>query len=232
MGDSASRPPEGSQSSSRPEDLAIPTSQGSQNLDQNVRKGRRDAPSQPSTSQTPYAQGHQYAGAQYQNLQARPDSFNLTQLSTALPDSSYQNYAQLPQRYPSAAGPSGLAYPTHNTSPYAAQQAISPTNPQYQYQIPFQGAYIAGNPQPVAAMGNQFYHQGYVGRQQQHGAPYIIQPNQFPIHNPAYPGVQPPAQWAPRGSVSEETRAGLQQRPGGGQGVSDGVGKFKFHDCG
>lgn len=116
---------------------------------------------------------------------------------------------------------------------FNSTQAMGPTNPQYQYQyqIPFQGACIARNFQPVMALGNQFYYQGYVGRQQQHGSLYIIQHNQFPLHKPAYHGVQQPTQWAPRASVSGENYPVSQQRPRGGHGRSDGSGGFKFHDC-
>jgi hypothetical protein len=228
MGDSVSQTAEDAKTlpqSSGPVALA---SLESPHGDRNLRKGRQQTSSQQSISPPSYVPSQQY-GSQYQALQARPDPFNLNQLSTALPDSSYQNYGQLPPRFPSASGSSGLVYPTQNNPQYAAPQALSPTNAPYSYQTPFQGAYVAGNPPPVAGLGNQFYHQGYMGRPQQHTSPYIIQPNQFPLHPPAFPGIQQPQQYGSRGSISEENRAALQQRSGRGQGGSDSFGKLMLH---
>ena len=67
------------------------------------------------------------------------DPFDLDQLSIAL------NYGQLAPRFPPAAEPSGLVYPTQNTPQYAAPQAINLANPPYAYQTPFQGGYVIGN---------------------------------------------------------------------------------------
>jgi hypothetical protein len=229
MGDSASQNADDSKTFPQPGENLVPGSKESLHADGSVRKGQQEPLLQQGISQAPHIHGQQY-GPQYQPLQTRPDSFNLSQLGTALPDPSYQNYGQMPQRFPSAAGPSGLVYSTQNNSHYAAPQAMSPTTAQYPYQAQFQGAYIAANQQPVVGMGNQFYHPGYIGRQQHHGATYISQPSQFPLHNQAYPVIQQPASWGPRGSVSEESRTILPQRLGGGQAGSDSIGK-KLHGC-
>lgn len=228
MGDTAPQTTDESKNLAQIGERIVPVSQESLHSDRSVGKGRQEPLPQQGISQAPFVHGQQYA-PHYQTLQTRPDSFNLSQLSTALPDSSYQNYGQVPQRFPSGAGPSGIIYPTQNNSHYATLQAMSPSTAQYPYQAPFQGAYITANQQPVAGMGNQFYHQGYIGRQQQHG-PYIIQQNQFPLHNQAYSGMQQPAPWGPRGSVSDESRTTLQQRLGEGQKGSDSIGR-KLHTC-
>lgn len=220
MGDSASQPPDESKSLLPSDEPDSQATQGSPRWDRNVRKGRQEISSQQTVSQTSFGHSQQYA-PHYQPLQTRSDPFNLNQLSIALPDSSYQNYGQLAPRFPPAAGPSGLVYPSQNTPQYAAPQAINLANPPYAYQTPFQGGYVTGNPPSLAGMGNQFYHQGYVGRSQQQGPPFIIQPNHYPLHNSVFPGIQQPTQYGPRGNVSDEHQIALQKRAGGAQGISD-----------
>ena len=223
MGDSASQLPGDSKSSLQSDGPVVQATQGSLREEGNVRSSPQ------SVSQMGYAYSQQYAPL-YQPPHARSDPFNLNQISTALPDSSYQNYGLLPPRYPPAAGTSGLVYPTQNSPQYATPQSINPTNAPYPYQAPFQGGYVAGNPPPVMGIGNQFYHQGYIGRPPQHGSQYIIQPNQFSLQNPVFPATQQPAQYGSRNSVSEESRSTLQQRTSGGQGISDNMGKPKRHN--
>jgi hypothetical protein len=215
MGDSAAQPPEDSKSLLQSDELVAQASQGSPHASGNVRKGQQETTSQQSASQTGYSHDQPYA--QHYPLQSRSDPFNLSQLNTVLPDSSYQNYGQLPQRFAQAAGSSGLVYPTQNSPQYAAPQSISPVNASYPYQSHFHGGYVAGNPSPVAGIGNQFYHQGYIGRPPQHGTPFIIQPSQFPLHNAVFYNMQQPVQYGSRNSVSEESRSTLQR----GQGTSD-----------
>jgi hypothetical protein len=227
MGDSASQPPDESRSLPQSDKPVMQATQGSPHPDRNARKGSQETSSQQRVSQTGSAHNQQYA-PHYQPLQTRSDPYNLNQLSTALLDSSYQNYGQLPPRYPPARS-SGLVYPTQNSPQYAAPQATNPANPPYLYHTPFQGGYIAGNPPQLAGMRNQFYNQGYTGRSPQHGSPYIIRPNQYPLHNSVFPGIQQPTQYGPRGNVSEEHQTALQTRTRGAEGMSDNTGKTK-HD--
>jgi hypothetical protein len=215
MGDSVSRPTDSFQPFGR--DASV--SQEGQFADGDIRKGAPEISSQQSTSQTGYVQGQQYP-SHYQPVHARPESFNLSQLTTALPDVSYQNYGHLQQRYPSTS-PSGLAYQTQNSPQYAAPHGMSPTNAPYPFQAQY---YVASNQPPQPGMGNQLYHQDF--QAQQHGSPYFIQPNQY-LHSPTYPGVQQQAQYASRGGIREDNRHLLQQRASGGQGRSGSIGKFK-----
>lgn len=230
MGDSIPQPADESKMLAQSGGKGAHVSQESANVNRNAEKGRQETLSQQNIPQTSYAQGHspQYPSPYHQS-QTRSDPYNLSQLNTALPDVSYQNYGHLPQRFPPAPGSSGLGYATQNSPQYATPQAVAPNNAQYPYQAPFQGIYVAGNPAAVAGIGNQFYHPGYIGRQQQHGSPYIMPPNQFPLHNPAFPGMQHPSQYGSRGSVSEESRGTIQQRPNGDQGGSDSIGKLRPH---
>lgn len=224
MGDSVSQTSDESKKLAQSGGQDALTSQVGANANRNAGKGRQETLSQQNVPQTGYVQGHgQQYPSHYHPAQTRPDPYNLSQLTTALPDTSYQNYGQ---RFPSAPGSSGLGYPTQHSPQYAPQPMAS-SNAPYPYQTPFQGVYVAGNPPAVAGMGNQFYHQGYIRTQQQ---PYMMQPNQFPLHSPVFPGMQHPSQYGSRGSISEESRGAGQQRTGGEQGGSDSIGKPNSHN--
>jgi hypothetical protein len=214
MGDPRLQPTDDPPNMSHPfgQDAAQLTRSGSQEEDE-LRKGRPGASSQQSTSQLGYSGGHQYQ--HQQNMLTRPEPFTLGSLGTALPDLPYQNHGQ----YPSASASSGYIYPIQNSPQFAGAQAINPPNAPHQYQAQYQDIYAAGNPpsgphlQQGTAVGGQFYHQGYMGLQQQQGTPYFIQPSQYNPNGQMYAGMQQPAQFGARPGFSGDSRNLTQKRP-------------------
>jgi len=200
---------------------------------EDARKSQQGTSSQ-NTTHVGHIPGQQYF-PQQQNLQTRPEPFNLGPLSAALPDPSYQNYGQ-PQRYPSASQSSGIIYQMQNPPQFGGPQAMSPTNAPYPYQAQYQSIYATGNsPSPPhlqqgPAMGNQFY-QGFIGQQQQLGTPPFIQPSHY---SQMYSGMPQPQQYGPRGGYSADSQIPQQQRPNeylgvisptGGSGMPSRIGE-------
>jgi hypothetical protein len=191
-----------------------------------VRKRRQETSSQRSISQTGYVHGQHYA-SHYQQLQTRTEPFNLSPLAATLPDPSYQNYGHLPQRYPSTPSSAGIVYQTQNNPQYGVPHNMTPANAQYPYPAQYQGVYVAGNSPQSAPIGNQFYPQGFMGQQQPHASPYMIQQTQYAPHGLVYPGVQQPAQYGPRSSLSEDSRNPLPRRTNEVMGISSSNGEYR-----
>jgi hypothetical protein len=177
-------------------------------------EGRKEQ--QANSPEINYNHSQQYL-QQHWPPQTKADAFNMNQLSTALPDPSYQNYGQLPpQRYASGAG---LVYQLPHVPQFAAPQSTANSSYNVPYQGQYQGVYASGNssspthpPSGSSVVNTQFYHhQGFIGHQQQN-SPYLMQPSYFNPQSQMYPAGPSAVPFVSRNSFSGESRYHSQQR--------------------
>jgi hypothetical protein len=186
---------------------------------------------QPNFPQNTYAQVQSYP-SQNQVSRGRPDSFNLTGLGGALPDTSYQALNSTPQRLPTGHSPS-LVYQMQSIPQYGGAQAISPQLANTPYNMPFQGQYQGMyTPSHVQTAphlqsgntGSQFFQgQGYIGQPQQANSQFYVQPSHYGPHSQIYSGESPIAPYGMQSGFPGDNRHTQRGNEYGGGGYSAGA---------
>lgn len=136
---------------------------------------------------------HQYAHQQAA-FQQRPEAFNMSSMSSALPDGQFQNYGQ---RFPLVSPPVNMyqgqniqQFPTAQNPNQSAQVAYSmPYQAQYQGQYGSTQSHAQSSSQTGHMPQNQFFQaQGSMGQQQM--APQYYVQNQYGVQGSIYLGMQ------------------------------------------
>lgn len=203
---------------------------------------------QPNSAQNTYSQGQSYSTMQ-QVTPGRPESFDLTSLGGALPDTPYQNLnTPSPRQPPQGQSASQIMYQMQGMPQYAASQAINPQLANASYNMPYPGQYQGMYAQPhiqtvqhlqSGSPSSQFFQgPGYAGQVQQTGSSFYVQPNPYVPQSSIYPGNSPVGQYGMRGGFpgdgahlqrgSEYPAAGFGS---GSQGRSSSIGQPKMSSC-
>ena len=199
--------------------------------DMEATRGGPQGIQQSSFPQNTYSQAQSYSAQQHAS-QGRSDSFNLTSLGGALPDSTYQPLNSPSQRQPSGQSPSPLVYQMQGMPQYAGPQSINPQLANASYNLPYQSQFLAmytpNQVQPAQHLqsgtsGSQFFQgQAYMGQPQQAGSPFYVQPNPYGPPSQMYSGESPVAQYGMRSGFPGDNRHSQRGNEYPGTGFSSG----------
>lgn len=151
------------------------------------------------------------------------DPYRMSPLGAALPDVSYQTYPYPQQRYAQGPPAPGMVYQLQAVPQLAVPPGITPQastlyNAQYQpqYQAVYPPNHPSSPPQPQSGTlpGSQFYQSGtFLGQQpqQQPGAAYYYQPNQYGAQNQVYGTSPSSVQYGGQVPFSRDNRNFSQQ---------------------
>ena len=172
--------------------------------------------------------------AYYQQRASRPEAFNMTSMSTALPEMNYAGYGQIPQQgYAQNQSSRAMVYPLQHVPAYMGQAAISPTSmtAPYNMQYPMQqGVFGSARGTDAQQMLAYQHAQNYLAQQQQNaggqaGSQYYEQRNQVGQGH-AYGMGQTQGQFGRQGV---ENRLGLQQGANIGNTGAGSTSRSEWH---